>query len=70
MRNFDALSKELCIRCHSDSHLDWEDDDDELWKDGEVYCIYAYVEYDEEVPSRNCPYQLEHMVVTQREIVQ
>lgn len=68
MSDLSALNKDICKRCRNGSDSKWWDEfDDDDWNNGIIYCPDEY-EYDD-VPSKNCPYRLEHIMVMQREIV-
>lgn len=61
------LSKTLCVRCRNEFYknsLKWSSLDDEHWDSGIIHCHSDFWEKGE-IPSRKCPYRLEHIVETQ-----
>lgn len=68
-KRFGSFCKELCIRCHNENEDEWNAYDEYEWDMGIFHCPSEYFN-DNEVPSSNCPYGLEHMMKMQRELVE
>ena len=70
------LSKEVCQKCWHDMYTQtgreatkWSIDDDLRWEDGYAPCPWssiAIVFVDDYNAPDNCPYQLEHLMGTQK----
>jgi len=58
--------------------LNWDNEDEEIWREGKVICDYGHYPYPEErcrrgktayineMPPPGCPYALEHVMETQK----
>ena len=69
------LNKELCKRCWKEydyqqreekGWLDWDEEAEKDWKKYLVLCPETYWARVDEKPPSHCPYELEHIVGTQK----
>ena len=59
------LNKDVCIKCVNQlsvKHKKWDEEDENRWKIGVLWCVKSYNVLVDENPPENCKYTVEHIV--------